>query len=67
MAVTVTPVLRTVTQYVVIAFRYDSRTHRTTVTKAQSRRIQVRMIGAVIQQRDAKGHWVRIPYVWSKA
>ena len=67
MAGTVTPVLRTVTQFVVVTYRYDARTHRTTVTKAKARRIQVRILGAVIQQRDKTGKWVRIPYVWSRA
>jgi len=65
--VAVKPVVRTLTQFVVVRYTYNALTGRTTVTKSRSRRIQVQLTGSVIKAKNASGHWVRIPYVWNRA
>lgn len=58
------PVIRTVTLYRVLAFRYDPATRRTTVTRARKERAVVRVQGSAYAQKDKAGAWVRIPYRW---
>ena len=61
----VTPVVRTVTQQVVVTYKYNARTHVTTVTRSRPRRVKARFVGTKIYLLNAAGHWARIPYIWS--
>lgn len=56
--------LKSVTKLVAITWRYNAKTRITTVTKAKKRKVQVKLVGAKVYERDGKGRWVQVPYVW---
>ena len=59
------PVVRRVTQYVALKWTYNAKTQVTTVTKSRKITVTARFVGSAIYQKNSRGVWVRIPYVWS--
>ena len=63
---TATGSVRTIYQYVVVAYRYNAKTQVTTVTKAKKITIRANFIGTRVYQQNSKHQWIRIPYVWDR-
>lgn len=58
-------VIKKVTMMRVVAYRYNATTKVTTVTKATKVSVVARFVGSRVYQKNSKGVWVQIPYVWS--
>jgi hypothetical protein len=48
-----------------VAYKYNTRTHATTVTKATKVTVLARFVGSKVYLKNPKGVWTQIPYVWS--
>jgi uncharacterized protein (DUF1800 family) len=58
--------VRTVYKYVVVAYKYNSKTHVTAVTKANKTKVRANFIGTRVYQQNSRHQWIRIPYVWDR-
>jgi uncharacterized protein (DUF1800 family) len=58
-------VTKRVRQQVPLKWTYNARTKVTTVTKYRFATVTARFSGATVLMKNAKGAWVRVPYVWS--
>jgi hypothetical protein len=58
-------VIKKVVMLRVVSYRYNAKTHVTTVTKATKVSVVARFVGTRVYQKNARGAWVQIPYVWS--
>jgi len=65
-SVTVAPVYKRVPIRRCLSFRYNATTRVTTCLRYRAGMANVRFLGAVVQQKNASGVWVRIPYSWSR-
>ena len=65
-SVVVTPVYKRVPIHRCTSYRYDATTRVTTCLRWTVGMASVRFLGAVVQQRNASGVWIRIPYNWSR-
>jgi hypothetical protein len=58
-------VIKKVTMYRVVSYRYNATTRVTTVTKATKVAVIARFVGTKVYLKNSRGAWVQIPYVWS--
>ncbi len=58
--------VRRVKKRVAVTWDYDRKSGRTTVTKWRTKRVSAKFSGAKVYERNAKGAWERVPYVWDK-
>jgi hypothetical protein len=62
-----TAVVKKVTMYRAVTWRYNAVTHVTTVLKSTKVSVVARFYGSKVYLKNAKGVWTQTPYVWSAA
>jgi hypothetical protein len=64
-AVSAKPVYKRVPERRCSRYRYSAATHVTTCTRFTVVRVNARFLGSIVQTKNSRGVWARIPYVWS--
>jgi uncharacterized protein (DUF1800 family) len=61
-----TATIKKVVMYKVGRYRYNTKTHVTTVLTSTKVTVTARFVGTNVYLKNSRGAWAQIPYVWSK-